>query len=195
MTRKVNKVPYLLNPREEALDFNEYKAVLRGADELVSIGGRNMLAKILKGSRDKKLLEHQLDQCPVYGFYKDLTIEAIISRIDRVITDGYLKIEYDYRLPVFVYTPKGWEIEIETYAREVAGKLRVKNNTVDYSFIDTLKNRHRGMINRVLEIIAESEDKEYIPALEYWKSIDFKKVQKKIGGVILRLRGRDDKRN
>jgi hypothetical protein len=32
-------------------------------------GGRAMLAKIMAGSKDKKLLELKLDQSPVYGAF------------------------------------------------------------------------------------------------------------------------------
>ncbi len=107
MGKRVRRVPYQLNPAEEELSFEELKAILRGADELIATGGRNMLVKILKGSRDKKLLELELDQCPVYGYYKHLTLAEITARIDRAIVDGYLKIEYSYRLPVLAFTEKG----------------------------------------------------------------------------------------
>jgi hypothetical protein len=36
------------------LDFHEIKAIFRAADELIATGGRTMLSKILKGSKDKK---------------------------------------------------------------------------------------------------------------------------------------------
>ncbi len=52
------------------LTSEEIKAILRTADELIAAGGRSILAKILKGSKDKKILKHGLDQCPVYGFYR-----------------------------------------------------------------------------------------------------------------------------
>ena len=70
------------------MDSNEIAAILRAADELIATGGRTMLSKILKGSRDKKLLEHGLDQCPVYGFYGQLTLAEISHRIDLVIENG-----------------------------------------------------------------------------------------------------------
>ena len=38
------------------LPMEDIRMVLRGADELISTGGRSMLAKILKGSKDKKIL-------------------------------------------------------------------------------------------------------------------------------------------
>ncbi len=50
---------------------------MRAADELIATGGRNMLVKILKGSKDKKVLDYGLQDCPAYGFYNGLTMEEI----------------------------------------------------------------------------------------------------------------------
>ena len=33
--------------------------------------------------------------------------------------NGYLRIEYDYRLPLLVYTGKGWEIEKDIFSDEL----------------------------------------------------------------------------
>lgn len=49
------------------LTEEEIRTILRAADELIA-GCRNMLARILKGSKDKKILEFGLDQCPAYGY-------------------------------------------------------------------------------------------------------------------------------
>ncbi len=57
MGKKVRRVPYRLEPLKETnLSPDEVRAILRGADDLIYSGGRSMLAKILKGSWDKKLL-------------------------------------------------------------------------------------------------------------------------------------------
>lgn len=70
MSRKKQRVGYHLAPKDvKNLPFEEIKAILRGADELIAVGGRSLLAKILKGSKDKKLLQYGLDKSPVYGFY------------------------------------------------------------------------------------------------------------------------------
>lgn len=70
MSRKEQRVRYQLDYDDiRNLTYEEIKAILRAADELIAAGGRSMLAKILKGSKDKKLLEHKLNQCPAYGFY------------------------------------------------------------------------------------------------------------------------------
>lgn len=41
------------------LQPEEIRAILRAADELIATAGRSMLVKILKGSKDKKVLSKQ----------------------------------------------------------------------------------------------------------------------------------------
>lgn len=63
MSRKKQRVRYKLDSGDiSCLADEEIKAILRAADELVATGGRSMLAKILKGSKDKKVLEYGLEQ-------------------------------------------------------------------------------------------------------------------------------------
>ncbi len=50
-----------------------------------------------------------------------------------------------------------------------------------------LKDRKREMILMLLDQVAATGDKKYIPILEAWKKIDYKKVSKKISGVINKL--------
>ncbi|MBD3217839.1 MAG: hypothetical protein GF310_06130 [candidate division Zixibacteria bacterium] len=60
MSRKIKKVPIYLHPQDSGpLTTEEIKIILRGSDDLIGDGSRNILAKntkILKESRDKKLL-------------------------------------------------------------------------------------------------------------------------------------------
>ena len=63
MSRKVRRVPVVLDAGEiRDLPMEDIRVILRGADELISTGGRSMLAKILKGSKDKKILEYKLNE-------------------------------------------------------------------------------------------------------------------------------------
>ena len=65
MSRKVRRVRYYLQPHKRELAVYELKTILRGADELIMRGGRGLLAKILKGSKDKVIKEKKLEKCPV----------------------------------------------------------------------------------------------------------------------------------
>jgi len=177
MSKEKQRVGYRLDPKDiKDLPFEEIKAILRGADELIATGGRSLLAKILKGSKDKKLLQYDLNKSPVYGFYKELKIEDITARIDWIIKRGYLEIEYNGRLPVIVYTDRGWEIERDTYSDELLEKLRSLIPGGDYSFVNELKDKNRGMILLLLDKIKKFGEKGFIPILMAWREIDYRKV-------------------
>jgi superfamily II DNA helicase RecQ len=172
----------------KSLAGEEIKAILRAADMLIATGGRSMLAKILKGSKEKKLLEFGMENCPSYGFYKELSPEEITYRIDWMIQRGYLEIRYSGRLPLLIFTEKGWEIERETYAEELLQKLKALLDGKDYSLVGELKDRNRGMILLLLEKIKQTGNARFIPLLREWKEIEYKKVQAEIDKVIGHLK-------
>ena len=185
MNRKKQQVRYELDIGNiRYLSDNEIKAILRAADELIAVGGRSMLGKILKGSKDKKVLEHGLNQCPAYGYYRALTLQEITNRIDWMIKNGYLEIEYRDRLPVLIFSEIGWKIEMETYAEELLQKLVVLLDGKDFNYILELKDRDRGMILLLIEKIKITGNARFIPLLKVWKEIEYKKVQLEIQGVI-----------
>lgn len=189
MSGKAQRVRYHLDTKDvKSLSRNDLIAILRAADPLIMSGGRNMLAKILKGSKDKKLLELGLDACPVYGYFKALSLSDIIARIDWTILHGYLAIEYDYRLPLLVYTELGWEIEKDTYSSELLDLLSKISDTVDaetdFSF---LKDRNRKMIFMLLDKIRATGNRKLIPVLERWKQVEYKKVRQRITEVIAEM--------
>jgi hypothetical protein len=166
------------------LSEEDIRVILRGADDLIGTGGRNLLAKILKGSKDKKLLELKLNESPVYGYFNDLTLENILARVDWCIENDYFEIEYNYRLPMLVYTEKGWEIEKDIYSDELLNKINRVCFTKEYTFVEELKDRNRQIIWMLLDKIAASGSKQYIPVLRCWQAIEYKKVQMKINGII-----------
>ncbi|WP_247747130.1 RQC-minor-1 family DNA-binding protein [Alkalihalobacillus sp. BA299] len=74
------------------LSQEEIKVILRAADEIVTRGGRTLLAKILKGSKEKKILELELNRCPVYGYFKSKKLDDIMQKIDWMIDYDFLDI-------------------------------------------------------------------------------------------------------
>ena len=84
-----------------------------------------------------------------------------------------------------MYTDKGWEIERETFAQELFEDLgKVAVGEIGFDFVDGLKDRNRGMILLLLEKIKASGDRRYLPVLEYWETIDYKKVRQVIRDVM-----------
>jgi len=185
MGKRVHRAPYSLDTKGiQELPFEDIKAILRGADDLIGTGGHSMLVKVLRGSRMKKVLELELDQSPVYGHFRDLPEDDVLARVDWMIRHGYLAIEYDYRLPILVYTRKGWEIERETYAEELLEGFdeRLREGP-PYDMAD-LKDRERQLILLLLDKVEASRDRKYLPLLEAWKAIDYRKVRERIGEVM-----------
>ena len=185
MSRKRERVHYELDSGNVThLNDEEIKAILRAADELIAKAGRGMLTKILKGSKDKKLLEFGMEKCPAYGFYGHLTLPEISQRVDWTIENGFLALEYFGRLPLLVFTEKGWEIERETMADELLQTLEAAAESKDYHVLIELKDRDRGMILLLLEKIRGTGNREFIPLLRAWQIFEYKKVRLAIQGVI-----------
>jgi superfamily II DNA helicase RecQ len=193
MSRRVERVPYHLDAKGiRSLPPEDLRMILRGADDLIRRGGRSLLTLILKGSRSKDVLGRSLDESPAHGFYKNLSVEQVQARVDWVISRGFLAIEYDGRLPMLVYTPKGWAIEKETVADEILRNLdqAVRTSPGPPDMSDVV-DRNREVIWRLLEKIEGSGDPRFIPALEAWEPIDYRKVRARIRTVIRSLRGED----
>jgi superfamily II DNA helicase RecQ len=176
MSRKIRRVPVFLDAKGiSQLPLEEIKCILRGADALIMRGGRSLLAKILKGSKDKKIMELSLNKSPVYGRFKNLTIKEITSKIDWLILNGYLAVEYDYQLPLLVYTDKGWAIEVDTYSDELLeGFNRLIEKSPGTYSMTYLKDRNRQIISLLLDKVKETKNSKYIPLLEDWEKIDYK---------------------
>jgi superfamily II DNA helicase RecQ len=189
MSRKAPKIPVHLHPEKiNALPPEDIKMILRGADDLIARGGRTLLCRVLRGSKEKKVLELKLNQIPVYGCFGDLSNEEVMGKIDWLLANNYLRYEYDGRLPVLFYSPAGWEIEKETYTDELWNRFRkiVESEQMQYDFSD-LKDRNREMIFLLLEKICVRGDIRYIPLLQSWREVDYKKVQERIYSVIRKL--------
>jgi hypothetical protein len=95
-----------------------------------------------------------------------------------------IDIEYRDRLPLLVFSEMGWEIERETYAEELLQKLTTLLAGKDFSFVQELKDRNRGMILLLIKKIKLTGNARFIPLLKAWKEIEYKKVQVEIQRVI-----------
>lgn len=188
MGRKTHRVQYQLDSGQiRALNSQEIVMILRAADELINTGGRNMLVKILKGSKDKKILEYGLQACPAYGFYQQLTMEEIGHRVDWTIRKGFLEIEYNGRLPMLKFSEIGWQIERETYAEELFQKFVSSAAEKEGSIVFQMEPVNRQVKHILLEKLGEKGTADMIPLLAAWKVLEVKKIQSRLGGIIRAL--------
>ena len=184
MSKKVRRVPVVLDAGEiKDLPQEDIRMILRGADELISTGGRSMLAKILKGSKDKKIFEYKLNECPAYGYYQDMKLDDISKCIDWMIKEDYLRIEYDYRLPLLVFSEKGWQIEKETFAQELYQRMCLDVEEKKARVLFEMKEVNRQVVMCVLDKIEKEGTEEFLPYLGAWKMLEVKKVAARIAEV------------
>ena len=191
MSKKVRRVPVVLDAGEiKDLPQEDIQMILRGADELISTGGRSMLAKMLKGSKDKKIFEYKLNECPAYGYYQDMKLDDISKCIDWMIKEDYLRIEYDYRLPLLVFSEKGWQIEKETFAQELYQRMCLDVEEKKARVIFEMKEVNRQVVMCVLDKIEKDGTNEFLPYLEAWKMLEVKKVAARIIEVENKIAGK-----
>ncbi len=183
------KVPYTLLPGHfPHFPKADLRAIIRGADEMILTGGRTLLSKLLKGSKDQYLLKLNLDQSRVYGYFSELTIADIQQRVDWVIANDYLRLEYDRHLPLLVHAPTGWaickDVRVEEFMEEFDQLIKTQQRPYNISY---LKDRDRGMITQLIQTVADSGDPKYIPVLEDWILVDYKKVRQMLRNAIRKL--------
>lgn len=189
MSRK-SKVQYQLNDLQGQIAPSEedIRNILRAADEIIFVAGRTMLAKILKGSKDKKLLQKELDHCPSYGYYSQLLIEEITKIIDWMIVHNYLDIDYNGRLPMVIFSEKGWETYKPFYVDELYNRILNVNETICNDFIEQLKQTNREVVKLLLLEIGGSKNIGFIRFLTKWEVVEVKKVRLMIKGAISKLK-------
>ena len=191
MSKKIRRVSVVLDSGEiKSLPMEDIKMILRAADELISTGGRSMLAKILKGSKDKKILEYKLNQCPAYGYYHEMKLDDISKCIDWMIKKDYLRIKYDYRLPLLVFSEKGWEIERDTFAEELFVRFCVDVKEKNARVIFEMKDVNRQVVMAVLDKIEKDGTEDFLTYLEAWKVMEVKKVAARINAVQTVIRNK-----
>ncbi|MFD1037317.1 RQC-minor-1 family DNA-binding protein [Virgibacillus byunsanensis] len=174
-----------MRKNQNQLSEAEILAILRAADDIIAEAGRTLLAKILKGSREKKILQLELNLCPVYGYFKSYKLAEVIDKIDWMIDYDFLDIQYNGKLPMIIFTERGWEIErdqrVDEFLREWDQWLEKGRSSIDMSY---LKDRNRPMIFLLLEKVRETGNRKYIPYLKEWEKIDYKKVKAEIRATI-----------
>lgn len=71
--------------------------------------GATLTAKVLKGSKDKKIKQFELDQLSTYGLMKERTEKQITEFIHFLIAEGYLSTGSD-RFPILKLTQKAADV-------------------------------------------------------------------------------------
>lgn len=113
--------------------------------------GVNIIAEVLKGSQNKKLLSLKLDEVSTYGIMKEFTIKHIVTMINKFLAEGYLDITEDM-YPVVKLTPKAYRV------LKSEEKVFMKVNKVN-----KLVNTDNGLFDVLRALRKDISEKEGIP--------------------------------
>src|SRR5262245_61384638 len=154
--------------------------ILRGAWEVANKGGRTQLALLLKGSKNKELLKHRLEEAPAYGRLSLLTIPEIENRIDQTIRRGDLALARHGDLPLIVLTPEGWS-HIHPWAhREEVRRATMASESTLKEIIVAWRNRRRDEQVQLLEALKSLSADQVSPVLEAWHAVSGKEMRARI---------------
>ncbi|WP_350455480.1 RQC-minor-1 family DNA-binding protein [Slackia heliotrinireducens] len=175
-----SRVPVYLNSEDANITPEELAIILHGAGTVVHRGGRSLLVKLLKGSRDKKLLELGLDADESYGALSHLTLDAISRKVDWTIEEGFLSYYYDWRNPLLMYTELGWELERPQAAFSKFKKFCNDIETGEFRMAERMANMENELQFDVIDLIAQRCDERCFDHLEAWSKLATKRIRKKI---------------
>jgi len=178
-------VPVTLTPPVEPPTPDEIDTILLAADEVIMSAGRNGLTLILKGSRAAKVFEKEWDQVETYGALAHLTRDEITRKIDWMIHKGWLRIEYDWALPLITHSERGWERVQKLWVEKLLGKFEtwVAEGRPEQVW-PRIETFHRQIKFQLLECIRAQRAHHLAPVLLAWRPHEVRQVRERIGGVL-----------
>jgi len=169
------------------LTVEEHKCILRGAWQVAAKGGRSQLSLLLKGSKNKSVLKHGLNQSPIYGKLSYLTIEEIENRIDQLIRKGELRTEFFGDLPLILLTDQAW-FHIRPWAHEYECHLAASADARRLTeILNNWRNRRREEQHQLLEAMALTERESARRVLQAWHGLAGKEMRSKIETTLSTL--------
>ena len=148
----------------ETIDITEearkiISCVVRVKEFLGYTPGQTFIIKVLKGSRDRKLLELNIDKVKAYGIMSEMSLDEIRRISDKLLFDGYLnKNEYDGLILTGKSKKVIYENERVFMVVRKTVKARVKNNTGNTSALTVGDTALYDILRAVRMRIAKKEN-------------------------------------
>lgn len=136
-----------LNPPNYFDGTNIAQKVMSTIAKIGEIGGINLIINILRGSKEKYLLDKGYDKLSVYSICSDLSYEELRQYINQLINLGLISIAYDQHSILkltaisgeVLFTNKQVQLTKPKSLEELAMKKREKRDKQKVSFDNTLQ--------------------------------------------------------
>ena len=125
--------------------------------------GGDYTAKVLTGSRDKRVLENSHDQLTTYGILSEFSLQAVRGWIEQLISQGYILKgdEYD----VLTVPESGWRVmrgdETPRLLEPPKKKVRAR---VSRAVRDSWEGVDQGLFEELRELRKQIAGRKHLPA-------------------------------
>ena len=179
--RPVENVSPEIEPAERLQPTGEEREwILRAGSEIAAKGGRSQLALLLKGSKDKKLLKHHLQNSPAYGKLSFLTLEEIENRIDHLIRLNELRVEFFGDFPLILLSDAAWEhVRPWSNEQECRRAAAADDRTLNEILLQW-RNRPRPEQFHLLDAVTSLDPDSERWILQAWREVAGKEVRTRI---------------
>jgi hypothetical protein len=170
---------------EVHLTEHERDAILLAADEMIAKGGKELLVQVLKGMKSDLVLGAQGEKLKHFGSLGELTLGEIEARIDRVLAEDLLRVEWYWNRPLIVHSPAGWErirsLWAELLYQSFERRARGRELSGIYAEIGRV---HREVKLAFLERVETERAGRFEPVLRAWREREGKRIRRRIDEVL-----------
>ena len=103
--------------------------------------GKTMIAQVLTGSRNKKVIEFGFDKLTTYGILKGQNTKAVTDLIEFIISENYLGVE-NGQFPIIYVTEQGKEVltgNIQVYRKQTVETKQIAKDDPLFDQLRTLR--------------------------------------------------------
>ncbi|WOV89165.1 DNA helicase RecQ [Sporosarcina oncorhynchi] len=103
--------------------------------------GKTMIAQVLTGSRNKKVIEFGFDKLSTYGILKGQNTKAVTDLIEFIISENYLGVE-NGQFPIIYVTEQGKEVltgNIQVYRKQTVETKQIAKDDPLFDQLRTLR--------------------------------------------------------
>ena len=105
-----------------------------------------------------------------------------------MVLNDYLDIDYNGRLPMIIFSEKGWETYKPFYADELYSCILKADKNIWSDLIEQLKQTNRQVVKLLLLKIGTSRNIGFIRFLEKWEEVEVRKVREMINKAVNKLK-------
>lgn len=133
------------NDTRESFDVTEdVQKVLSCVIRMGQKFGKTMIAQVLTGSRNKKVLEFRFDKLSTYGLMKDRSAKDISDFIEFIISENCLSVE-NGQFPIIYVSERGKDVLLGKVSIQRKGTVVTKQITKDDPLFEQLRALRRQL--------------------------------------------------